>query len=94
MTYLKEITRLCYLYGDTKNKHLISLSNVWLYNSCGDINLYIKDKKLYLLTYTNFEYSVASLRGCEQYSILSSLEKYCESVKEMLNTNYNLDISF
>ena len=94
MSVLKEITRLVYVYGDTKKNHLVSLPNVWLYKSYGDINLYIKDKKLYLLTYTNFEYSVAELRGCEQLSILESMEKYVESVKEMLNTNYNLDISF
>jgi len=94
MSYLKEITKLVYKYGDTKNKHLIALHDVWLYNSVGDINLYIEDAKVKVKTYTFFIYEITSLRDVERFSILESLEKYAESVKKMLNEQINLELSY
>ena len=94
MSYMKEITKLVYRYGDQKDKHLIALHDVWLYNSVGDINIYIEDAKVKVKTYTYFIYELADLKDVERYSILESLEKYAESVKEMLNKQLDLELSY
>ena len=94
MSYLKEIIKICYQYGDLKNDYRIALNNVWLRNSVGDINVYIKNGELHILTYNGFDYTLSSLMGKEQCSILDSLEKYVDNVNEMLNKKNNLEVSF
>jgi len=80
MSVLKDLTKLVYDYGDANDNYRVILDNVWLYNSVGGVNLFITDGKLRLTTYTNFKYSVATLRGCEQLSLLESMEKYVANI--------------
>lgn len=75
-TYTKQITRYLYQYGDKENNYLIPLANVIMNfpNSVGDINVYIENKKGYIVTDLGFKYSLVSLTNFERFSILYSIE--------------------
>lgn len=81
MNLLRNITKYVYQFGDEDNNYTLPLADVILENySKGDINLFIKDKKLYLLTYTNYTYAVSSLTNFEKFSILYSIEQQYDNV--------------
>lgn len=88
------ISAILHKYGDAENKFLIALSDVWLNGGEGDINVYIENDRIFIKTKMGFKYSIFSLKNCEIFSILYKLEEYEENVKEMLNSEYNLDVSF
>lgn len=83
MNCLREITKLLYQIGDKDDRYVLYLPDVYINYGLTNVNLFIENKKVFLLTESGYKYRLTELTNFENFSILYSIEKY---VKEMLKT--------